>query len=182
MWRKILIVVVIVMVLGGLIGVNIAVLLAPRPFARLPAPSHEDAPSPAENPKSQTAPEAPLLAQGESGKEGAVSAAQAEEIAEAWVRASAPTYVFDGFGLVRKSVQRGTPQCADCYRVVFSFQSGHSGYGDRKDAVPAQVLTPHEIEVVVRGNNVIAAVTDGKYDELHGELLYEESPSRRDEK
>ncbi len=92
-------------------------------------------------------------------------------IAEEWIVESAPTYVFDGFDLTLVESEEVEE---DLYRFVFSFVSAAAGYGDRTDEMVAQVVTPHEIEVLVRDGEVISAVTDGVYDEIHEVMIDEE--------
>lgn len=92
----------------------------------------------------------------------------AKDLGREAVEASA-TYAYDGSGLQFES---SLPlPCADCWELVFSFESSAGGYGDRTGSILTQAVAPHEIKVYVEYGEVVAMVTDGKYDEIKQEFL-----------
>ncbi len=97
-------------------------------------------------------------------------------IAENWIVNNSPTYMFDGSNLALESAEETI--AGQTYTFVFSFESAAAGYGDRSDQMVAQVITPHLMEVVVENGEVIKAVTDGVYDEIAGQEVTVEDPSR----
>lgn len=97
-----------------------------------------------------------------------LSLEKSKQIAQDFVQ-NAPSYKFDGFGLKFESSQ--TLRCPSCWQFNFAFQSRQAGYGDRTGQVLAQVITPHEIKVVVEEGRVTHVVIDGKYDELNQKFL-----------
>lgn len=56
--------------------------------------------------------------------------------------------------------------CPSCWEFNFEYQSRNSGYGDRKDAVAASVITTHTAKVVMEGGTISSAVLDGVWDML----------------
>jgi hypothetical protein len=73
------------------------------------------------------------------------------------------TYLFDGFDL--KFDEKLEPDfCEDCFQYVFSFNSTHSGYGNRTNDVLAQVITPHEAIVTIEKQTITKAVLDSEWD------------------
>ena len=95
---------------------------------------------------------------------------ESRKIAEDWIIHNSPTYVYDGFDLdlvFEEELIEGV------FLFSFSFQSRAAGYGDRQDEMVAQVITLHEIEVVVEQGEVVSAITDGVYDEISGQMLVE---------
>lgn len=96
-----------------------------------------------------------------------------KNIAGDWIENNAPTFVFDGENLSFIDYQKTEE---GRYEMIFSFQSRQAGYGDRIDQMPAQVITDHEIEIVLENGQVIGAVTDGAYDEIAGEMIEETWP------
>ncbi len=93
---------------------------------------------------------------------------RSKEIARAAVE-KAPTYQFDGSDL--RFVSSETLLCPNCWEFVYSFSSRYAGYGDRTGKVLAQVITPHQIRVMVENEKVVAVVTDRTFDELKGIYL-----------
>lgn len=110
----------------------------------------------------------------ENREEEVLTGKTVEEVAEEWVENNSPTYLYDGEDLsfVEK---RGLDLygCEDCYEVEFTFNSRHAGYGDREGEALAQVITPHNIVVLVEGDEVTKVVTDQVYDEMEGVFLEE---------
>ncbi len=94
-----------------------------------------------------------------SGIEEAVS------ISENWIVNNSPTYLFDGSDLTLLSAEEIGEER---YSVEFSFISSSAGFGDRTGMILAQVITPHEIEIVVENGEVVSALVDGFYDEMRG--------------
>lgn len=92
-----------------------------------------------------------------------VSFEDSKKIAENFARNSS-TYKFDGMDL--KFVSYDTLRCPYCWKFNFTYNSRHSGWGDRKDLILAQVITPHELAITVVEGKVAAAVADGTFDEI----------------
>ncbi|MCF7929061.1 MAG: GerMN domain-containing protein [Spirochaetales bacterium] len=90
------------------------------------------------------------------------------EAGETWIRNNSPTFLYDGMNLeLQKIEQAGSGR----YKIIYRFESRHSGYGDREGKMLAQVITPHTIEVQVekaknaRTWQITRAVTDGVFNE-----------------
>jgi len=98
-------------------------------------------------------------------------AEKAREVAEQWIKSEASTYVFDGYDLEFLEVEEIIE--GRRYELTFAFESRAAGYGDRSEEMAAQVITPHEMVVVVDQGEVVTAVTDGVYDEIAGEMIEE---------
>lgn len=88
---------------------------------------------------------------------------RSKEIARAAVE-STPTYKFDGFDL--RFVSSEAFLCPNCWEFTYSFSSRYAGYGNRTGKVLAQVITSHQIRVVVENEKIVAVVTDRTFDEL----------------
>lgn len=93
-------------------------------------------------------------------------------IARSWIVKNSPTFLFDGMNL-QFIETRGLDlvDCENCYEVDFSFESRHSGYGNREGEVLAQVITPHNITILIEESSVKRAVTDGVFDEMKGKFV-----------
>ena len=98
----------------------------------------------------------------------------AKAIAEDFIKNSAATYKFDGGNLQFKSmvVQESYPET---YVLTYSFMSRQAGYGDRSGLFSAQVMTLHELKAGIVNGKVASAVTDGKYNEITGNMIEQES-------
>jgi len=94
---------------------------------------------------------------------------ESQVIAQNWVETVSPTYTFDGMELTLVSEEVRVPDTE--YEFVFAFDSRAAGYGDRSDEMAAQVITPHEIRVVVTSGVVTSVITDGVYDEMTGQMV-----------
>jgi len=98
---------------------------------------------------------------------GDTSADEAERIAVEFLRGS-PTFAFDG---IEESIEVLDIVAMESYPVQYAvtiaFECRQAGYGDRTDQMLAQVITPHEIRVVVSAGEVRGAVIDGEWDELN---------------
>ena len=94
---------------------------------------------------------------------------------------NSPTYRFDGIPDSIRVVGVEALRRPYTWEVTIAFQCLHAGYGDRTGKMLAQVITPHEILVVVEEDRVVRAIVDDKWDELEqkehvqGELLPPES-------
>ena len=93
-------------------------------------------------------------------------------VAETWVLEESSTYVYDGESLVLKDEKEIILNDKITHSFTFIFDSRHGGYGDRSDKIVTQVITSHEIEIIVLDGEVISAVTDNIFDELN-ELILE---------
>jgi len=74
------------------------------------------------------------------------------------------TYKFDGIPGSFRSTVTAPLNCPSCWEFNFEYQSRNSGYGDRKDAVAASVITTHTAKVVVERGTISYAVLDGVWD------------------
>jgi len=85
-----------------------------------------------------------------------------------------PTFRFDG---ILSSIKVEDVVVASSYpwtwNVQLSFNSAHSGYGDRTGKILLQVITPHKMWVVVQRGTVVSAVIDEIWDELNQKFLKE---------
>ncbi len=93
------------------------------------------------------------------------------DIAEMWVLEDSPTYVYDGENLVFEEEKEVVLDDESAYSFTFTFDSRHGGYGDRAGKIITQVITPHEIEVIVLNGEVVSAVADGIFDEINEIIL-----------
>jgi hypothetical protein len=91
-----------------------------------------------------------------------------QTLAENWIVNNSPTYLFDGSDLELLFEEKIGE---NNYRFIFSFNSNSAGYGDRSDQMSAQLITPHEIEIIIENGSVIKAVTDKVFDEMEGGML-----------
>lgn len=85
---------------------------------------------------------------------------------------NAPTFRFDGIidtlNITDVKILESLPVQ---YVVTITFNSRHSGYGDRTGQILLQVITPHEAVVKVVDGNVVSAIIDDKWDELNQEQV-----------
>ncbi|MFH0851049.1 MAG: hypothetical protein V1924_08940 [Candidatus Bathyarchaeota archaeon] len=97
---------------------------------------------------------------------GDTTAEEAESIALSFLRNS-PTFKFDG---IEASISVSEVFVMESYPVQYAFmvafECSHPGYGDRAGQVLAQVITPHEIRIVVSAGEVQSAIIDDEWDEL----------------
>jgi uncharacterized protein YxeA len=95
-----------------------------------------------------------------------------EEIAENWIEENSPTYLYDGEDLSYIDT-RGLDLygCENCYEVEFTFNSRQAGYGNREGEMSAQVITPHNIIILVEDKEVTKVITDQTFDEMKGVFL-----------
>ncbi len=99
-----------------------------------------------------------------------MNAEEAREMAEEFVRDS-PTFVFDGMPETLQLVSIEPLEVAGAWSMVFRFDSAHAGYGDRTGQMLAQVITPHEVVLVVRDARVYRAVMDGRWDMMAQQFI-----------
>jgi hypothetical protein len=85
------------------------------------------------------------------------------EIAENFL-INSPTFQFDGIEDTLKLEETLYPDIENAYQFVFSFDSRHSGYGDREGQALLQVITPHEAVITIERGEIKSAVMDGKWD------------------
>lgn len=76
---------------------------------------------------------------------------------------NSPTYVFDGIPETVKVEDVVTLRMPYTWEITLTFQSRHAGYGNRKGMMLAQVITPHEMKVVISEGEIVRAVLDGKW-------------------
>ncbi len=84
-------------------------------------------------------------------------------IASNFVRNEA-TYKFDGIPETFKLTDTLPLNCTFCREFHFEYQSRNSGYGDRKDAVVAIVITDHKAKVVVEMGAITSGILDSVWD------------------
>ena len=106
-----------------------------------------------------------VITQEEIEEEDPYTEGQAVDTALDFVEAC-PTFLFDGIDDSGEVVSVDTLRMPWTWEVTIRFQCSHAGYGNRTDMVLAQVITTHEISVVVSEGEVIGAIVDGKWDEL----------------
>lgn len=126
------------------------------------------------NPKEEM-PLVPCEKEGQTAKEltpsvtiREVSFEESQQIAEGFAK-NTSTYIYDGSDLKLKSSD--TLKCPFCFEYIFTYNSNHSGYGDRKGQVLAQVITPHTIVITIDQGKVVTAVVDGSYSELENRFI-----------
>jgi hypothetical protein len=95
-----------------------------------------------------------------------------QDVARNWILNNSPTYNYDGENLTFIE-ERGLDlvDCENCYEIEYQFQSRHAGYGDREGENLAQVITIHNIVVLIKEGEVDRVITDQKYDEISEEFL-----------
>ena len=97
----------------------------------------------------------------EDGMEKAIQVAQEFAVRH-------PTFSFDGIqqslDVSLVSIIRSTPPV---YVVKLSFDSEHSGYGDRTGQILRNVITYHEMKVMVSDYGIGSAIIDGIWDEFN---------------
>nr|WP_321498249.1 hypothetical protein [uncultured Methanolobus sp.] len=94
---------------------------------------------------------------------------EAKETASEWI-INAPTYSFDGSDLEFTDYQLSTENPGES-TLTYTFTSSHGGYGNRSGEMITQVITEHDIEVVLYNWNVITATIDGVWDEVSQVML-----------
>lgn len=74
------------------------------------------------------------------------------------------TFKFDGIPETFKLTWTIPLNCTLCLEFHFEYNSRNSGYGDRKDAVVASVITTHTAKVVVEEGTISSAILDDIWD------------------
>lgn len=96
---------------------------------------------------------------------------ESREIAKEWMKNECPTYVYDGENLILQEERvLEDASCEDCYEFVFSFESRHGGYGNRKGEMVTQAITPHLTALTVGEGEVAQALTDHEFNEITEEV------------
>ena len=99
---------------------------------------------------------------------------EAKRKARLWVEESSPTYTYNG--IVIESV-RGqvieSRSCQNCYTFDIKFLNRTPGYGaDRTEKEKqTRVITSHLMKLNMKNGQIVAAITDGVYNELKEEFL-----------
>lgn len=75
-----------------------------------------------------------------------------------------PTYTFDGIRDTLAVTQKCAADTANTYNITVEFDSAHSGYGDRTDAMVLMVITHHTANITVEKGLVKSAIMDGQWD------------------
>jgi len=94
-----------------------------------------------------------------------------QKIAHKFVKNS-PTFLFDGIEETLELTSTLTISIPNAWTFIFRFDSSHAGYGDRRDLVLAQVITPHEASITVENGEIVYASLDNKWDMLNQEELF----------
>jgi len=94
---------------------------------------------------------------------------------------NSPTFLFDGIEGTLKLVDTIELSSPDSFTYIYQFDSSHAGYGDRKDQVLAQVITPHEALITVENGDITHAAMDNTWDMLYQEELSEVADSKTQE-
>lgn len=86
-----------------------------------------------------------------------------EDVAKNFVKNS-PTFEYDG---IPGSIEITEKEKIDGeWKVVLKFKCTSAGYGNRSGMIVAQVITEHIAEIIIRDNEVVSAIYDGKWDEI----------------
>ena len=99
-----------------------------------------------------------------------VSQEESQRIAEEFVKNS-PTFAFDGIGDTLTLTRTLTARCPSCWAFIFEFECRHAGYGDRTGQALAQVITPHQANIMVEQGEIKSAVIDKGWDMLRQKTL-----------
>ena len=97
------------------------------------------------------------------------TAAEAEEVAEDWIRSNAKTFTERGGSDLNHLETTELDEAV--FEVEFEFESAFAGYGEEDDA---EVITPHFIVVQVDSGEVVSVITDDVFDEINQEMIDEE--------
>jgi hypothetical protein len=95
---------------------------------------------------------------------------EARELAEKFMK-NGPTFTFDGIEDTLKLTETLYLDIENAWQFVFTFDSRHSGYGDRTGQMLAQVITPHEATIIVEKGEIVSALMDGKWDMIFQEFV-----------
>jgi hypothetical protein len=95
-----------------------------------------------------------------------------DQIAREYLLNSA-TFQFDGQEETIELSIVMAPSDSDESKMIltYTFQTGHSGHGDRSDMIILPVITDHCIDITVENGKVTSAICCGVWDEMAGEYL-----------
>ena len=82
------------------------------------------------------------------------------------------TFKYDGVADSLKLQKIEAAGGSNSWIVVYSFQSGHPGYGNRKGQILAQVITDHTVELNLKDCKVLSATCDNEWDLLTDKPLH----------
>lgn len=86
-------------------------------------------------------------------------------IAQRYVVTS-PTFAFDGdINSLKTEYVGSTKSIPPQHIFKATFESTHSGFGNREGQMLLQIITPHIMDILVSEGNVISAITDKTWDE-----------------
>jgi len=105
-----------------------------------------------------------------SGGGGVYTEEQARQVAEGFIK-DCPTFVFDGVESSLMLEQTLYPDIEYAWTFVYTFDSLHSGYGDRDGQMLLQVVTPHEAAITIEKGIVKTALLDGRWDMIVQQLV-----------
>jgi hypothetical protein len=91
-------------------------------------------------------------------------------LADEFVRNS-PTFRYDGIQDTLRLEETLYPDIENAWQFIFSFESSHAGYGDRTGQILAQVITPHEVVIMVEQGKIKTSIMDGSWDMLKQNLI-----------
>ena len=113
-----------------------------------------------------------VIATNGSAKDGHYTWEEYDQIAREYLLNSA-TFQFDGQEETIELSIVMAPSDADESKLTltYTFQTGHSGHGDRSDMVILPVITDHRIDITVENGQVTSAICCGVWDEMAGEYL-----------
>jgi len=97
---------------------------------------------------------------------------QSQELAENFLKNS-PTFVFDGIDDSINQVDITQLSSSATWQFTYTFSCAHAGYGDRTGQQLAQVITEHQIVIVVEQGSVTSAVVDNVWNEVTQEQTQE---------
>ena len=95
---------------------------------------------------------------------------EAVGIAENFLRDS-PTFSFDGIEDSVEVIAVETQRTLNTWGVFMEFTSSHGGYGNRTGQVLTEALEDHQMWIIVSHRTVVEAVTDGKFNEISGDIM-----------
>ena len=79
---------------------------------------------------------------------------------------TSPTFAFDGdINSLKTEYVGSTKSIPPQHIFKATFESSHSGFGNRENQMLLQVITPHTMDILVSKGNVISAITDKTWDE-----------------
>ncbi len=109
---------------------------------------------------------------GSSVKDGHYTWEECDQIAREYLLNSA-TFQFDGQKetIELSIVMAPSDSEESIFTLTYTFQTGHSGHGDRSGMIILPVITDHRIDITVENGQVTSAICCGVWDEMAGEYL-----------